>query len=247
MYNTVYIQQEYGDWLNVNCFYAKNGFEKLGFDVKKFTSDQVPEINFDNSYFFGGIQTTRKIFDALNVKQPLIHNLIDHLTNYIHRNMYVTTLGEVRKMVIKPDNPIFIKPFEDHKLFTGFVVKNSLLGLMSVRRFADETKIILSEVVNFETEYRCFILNKQIVGMKNYTGDYTKIIDYSVVENAINDYVDQPVSYTLDFGLVNNETVLIEINDGFAFGSYGLNEITYVKMIIARMDQILNRKKENYI
>jgi hypothetical protein len=60
-------------------------------------------------------------------------------------------------------------------------------------------------------------------------------------------YDESPVSYTLDVGLIQvgkglYETILIEINDFWAIGGYGLDGRTYVRMLIDRFQQIKNKK-----
>jgi hypothetical protein len=86
-----------------------------------------------------------------------------------------------------------------------------------------------------------------MVGCKNYTGDFTIFPDFHIINNAITEYertVDViPISYSLDFAITDGgETQLIEINDGFALGSYGLNSIYYCKFIRDRWNQLINTK-----
>jgi len=100
----------------------------------------------------------------------------------------------------------------------------------------------MSECVNFISEYRCFVLNKEMVGCKNYKGDFKIFPNASIMENAINDYINQPVAYSIDFGVTDKgETLLIEMNDAFGLGSYGLDKLIYCKILEARWDEILGK------
>ena len=105
-----------------------------------------------------------------------------------------------------------------------------------------DTKILQSSVSNFISEYRCFILRGELIGCKNYTGDFTVLPDFDDVNSCIKDYQDTktaPISYTLDFGITDEgETQLIEINDGLSFASYGLNNVLFCKMIESRWQEI---------
>ena len=238
----VYIQQQYGEWLNENCFASARGFERMGYTVKPFNMNELESISLSKEKIVhGGIQTVRKCFDILGVKQPEIHHPHDHLLEYTKRSFTETTLGEVRNRY--NEYPYFVKPLEDHKLFTGFVVENNFLGLMRLRHLSDDVKILMSEAVNFISEYRCFVLNKELVGCKNYCGDFTVLPDFKVVQDCITNYRAQPVAYSIDFAVTDEgETQLIEINDSFALGTYGLNNIIYCKMIMARWDEIMGNK-----
>ena len=69
----------------------------------------------------------------------------------------------------------------------------------------------------------------------------------------IETYKDEaPISYTLDVGIIEKDknevlsfeqTVLIEINDFWAIGGYGLDGKTYVRMLIDRFQEIKNLNK----
>ena len=52
-------------------------------------------------------------------------------------------------------------------------------------------------------------------------------------------------AYSLDIGVDDKgRTLLIECNDAYALGCYGLNPIDYAKFISARWAQLFNRKDE---
>ena len=59
--------------------------------------------------------------------------------------------------------------------------------------------------------------------MKHYSGDWSVVPDTTVIKNAIADFTTCPDSYGIDFGITDNgETVLIEVNDAWTLGCYGL-------------------------
>ena len=58
-------------------------------------------------------------------------------------------------------------------------------------------------------------------------------------EKIINKYIDQPIAYSIDVGINNNnETILIEINDMWAIGHYGFDKNLYTKMCVSRIKEI---------
>tara|TARA_R110000772_G_scaffold72029_1_gene157394 strand:- start:307 stop:1074 length:768 start_codon:yes stop_codon:yes gene_type:complete len=235
----VFVQQQWGQWLNDNCYSSWYGFSRMGCEVIPFDIEGIEDIALTKeTVVHGGIKGVRKCFDILNVLQPPIHNPQDYLPEYCDRNFRTSTLGEVNTNSVG-SYPYFIKPLSDHKLFTGFVLNNDM-DKLKLYGLPPETPILVSDYINMVSEYRCFIHKGKLVGSKNYTGDFTKNIDYDIVNNAINDYKEQPIGYSLDFALTDNgETTLIEINDGFALGSYGLNPIVYCKIIMDRWNEIV--------
>ena len=53
--------------------------------------------------------------------------------------------------------------------------------------------------------------------------------------------MDHPAAYTVDFGIPStNETVLVELNDGFAIGNYGLADYLYARLLEARWDELVS-------
>ena len=56
---------------------------------------------------------------------------------------------------------------------------------------------------------------------------------------------DRPVACSIDIGVTSeNKTILIECNDAYALGSYGLVDFRYAKFTSARWAQILEREDE---
>ena len=61
----------------------------------------------------------------------------------------------------------------------------------------------------------------------------------------IRKYTDAPKGYAIDFGVTaDGKTVLIEVNDGYALGSYGLMEIDYAKLLSARWAELTETQDE---
>lgn len=58
----------------------------------------------------------------------------------------------------------------------------------------------------------------------------------------------RPMGCSIDFAVICKEgteqTIFLEMNDGYALGNYGLPPILYAKLISARWPQLLGRKDE---
>ena len=162
------------------------------------------------------------------------------LRPYLHRPVWTSTVKQLR---IDADGQspdyIFIKPHSKTKAFTGFVVE-SAKDLYSIPA---NLELYCSSVVEWLSEYRVFINNEKIVGIKHYHGNHKTKLDEGVLENAIQDFEKSGTStaaYALDFGVLESgETALIEWNDAFGLGGYGLRDEIYTDLILARWLEIL--------
>ena len=100
--------------------------------------------------------------------------------------------------------PYFVKPSDDIKLFTGDVVsRDEHIGYIRDSGATDDTKVWISGLIDFVTEYRCFISHGVIRGIKHYKGDYKLFIDVDKVQEMVDSYKNCPSAYTLDVGVVS--------------------------------------------
>lgn len=230
-----FIQKQNRDWLNENCYIAKQGFQRIGYQIVPFEMHDIDTLDFDG-VVFGGLNTMHAIMDKKGIIIPEVHNIEDHLPLWcMDRDIETITVGELGNW----NYPYFIKPKNQFKLFTGFVARSDI-DLIKIKKFPDHTPIQISELIDIVSEYRCFVMNGELLGCKNYTGSFEILPDFHFVKDAINDYKAAPIAYTLDVAVKKNGgTTLIEINDGYGFGNYGFNYILYCKMIEARWNQII--------
>lgn len=234
--------------LNQGCFTAFYAAKSLGYNIVTYRTaeqaiDSMSGPGASEKICIGGIDTLRKIIDLLGCKQPEIHSPHTHLPYFVGRKITEITLGELRKNNIPA--PYFIKPLVLDKAFTGYVVIYPDVDLIRLRNLPDDTKLLKSEVVKFESEYRIFIHHKNIVSAKNYAGRYDLLPDFKKVQSSIEAYVDQKIAYSLDFGITDKgETLLIEINDAFGIAPYGLQPTAYLNLLTSRWQEITKTKSE---
>ena len=99
----------------------------------------------------------------------------------------------------------------------------------------DEEVLLVSEPVDFISEYRVFLMRGQPIGMRYYKGNPFTAPSRKIVEAAARAWMSQPAACLLDFGVTSDgRTLLVEANDAFAFGNYGLPEITYARILECR-------------
>lgn len=81
----------------------------------------------------------------------------------------------------------------------------------------------------FESEYRVFVLDGNIVDIQNYAGDLWTLPDKYTVEKMIYQFEHTkgesvPPAYTLDVGVYLNKTYIVELHDFYACGTYNFND-----------------------
>lgn len=235
-----------GEWLDDFTYISRFPLEEMGYKVIAFDGDDMEStlankvIDPKNDICIGSVQATTKFFELCGIETLKYLGYPEQLTNYLGRKVELTNFGSLSK----EDMPYFVKPATDVKMFTGDVVSNEthLKYMVQFDGCKDDTLVYKSELVDFVTEYRVFVSHGKIYGMKHYKGDFLKFIDVSVLENMIKDFTDCPSAFTLDVGLTDDgRTLLVEVNDMWAIGSYGLDGRDYALLCARRMKEILKK------
>ena len=93
--------------------------------------------------------------------------------------------------------------------------------------------------MDFQSEYRTFVLHGEVLGLRHYAGDPLLFPSAETIRSAISAFRRSPVAYTLDIGITSDgRSLLVEINDAYACGAYGLTPLRYAKFIAARWDEL---------
>ena len=159
------------------------------------------------------------------------------MKSFLHLQIWESNISAFTQQIFDGSRPVFAKPKDRKKRFTGRVFSHAgdtayLYGI------SKKTILLCSEVVEWLSEYRVFIINGEIAGSKNYKGDTTIQPDEDVLKNAIHlleKSGETTSAYALDFGVLSTgETALVEWNDGFSLGSYGLDRTVYTDLLITR-------------
>jgi ATP-grasp domain, R2K clade family 2 len=221
-------------------YYAQKGFHTYGIetvsydwidDIDSFT-DLGPTVGVAG--YLGDVHhALSRIgkFPPPNVDYP------DQLKCFMGREISVSTLGELRERGLC--DPIFIKPVS-HKEFSGFVWTGDRESRMRVVTQPFGTSIFTSPTINFRSEYRCIVLDNEVLDCRRYKGDYWLAPNRDVVEAAIKLMKDDsPRGYSLDWGITDdNQTLLVEMNVGYALGHYGMQPEKYAKLLSATWNEI---------
>lgn len=256
-----FLEKTEKEWMDDFVYLAVEPLKNMGVEIFPFngintvgpiTRNGLPiafkdmEFN-ENDIVIGSVEATDFFFKKLG-KEVKYLGYPKTLEPFLGRKIHLTTMGEVETTPF----PFFLKPAIDVKLFTGSVCesKKQLDLVYFDKGVTKETPIYVSEPLNFVTEYRCFVHKGKLVGMKHYKGDFVIFPRIELVYEMIEAYTDAPISYTLDVGLIRDEEfqkrfgpyslklVVVEVNDFWAIGGYGLDGKTYVRMLIDRFQEI---------
>lgn len=236
----VYIQcDKHGFPASHNFFVAYEGFKELGAEIHFFYElNEVPSPT-RNLILVSFVEPTRVYLHKWGYSLPDI-DYPTELSSYLERKIWLSTMDTIR---MHPEQwPVFIKPLED-KVFTGVLVQSmrDLIRCGSV----DDCIIRCSEPVEFITEWRCFVRYGRILDVRHYKGDWRACLDTDIVEQAVREYSSAPSGYAIDFGLTKDgKTLLVEVNDGYALGEYGLFYLDYAKLLSARWCELTDGEDE---
>lgn len=166
---------------------------------------------------------------GVELQDPPLEWLPDLPEPYRKRSIHLSTLGEARTSVI----PKFVKPPND-KSFPARVYRGSELpeGLL------DETPVLVAEIVEWETEFRCFVVDRAVVAFSIYlrSGQLQEDNGYASSESEeqeLRDFIQHLLddsaidlldSTVLDLGkIAGRGWAIVEQNSVWGAGIYGCN------------------------
>jgi hypothetical protein len=235
----VYIlQNKEREFASINFAVAYDGFRKMGWEICPFSridDAYLPNLSPED-VVVGFIEDVNAALAQLDIKSPTEINYPDELNSFLGRKIWRSHVNYIAK---HPELwNIFIKPANLSKKFTGRLV-TSAKDLISCGDEFEDTEIWCSEPVKFLAEWRCFVRYGEILGVKSYYGDWRQHFDPQVIEKAIAAYASAPAGYAADFGVTDTgATLLIEVNDGYSIGSYGLFSADYARLLASRWAQM---------
>lgn len=172
----------------------------------------------------------------------LIANPFDWLAKlppeYLKRKVDFMTLGEAKKLT----ETKFIKPADDKVFRAGVYTPGTLIVSEVV---PDDTPTLVSEVVEFDLEYRCFVDGKSMVTWSNYVYHehisdpaYWHTVDLSE-EHLPQEFVEtlmwediKTMPSVVDVGRIKGKGLaIIETNQAWASGIYGCDPSGVLKVI----------------
>lgn len=221
------------------CGAAEFGFQQLGVETTPFYGfgdvSDLPDLG-PTVGVAGYIGDVHEGLKAMGKPIPANIDYPSELTSFLGREIREGTLEDVRR---HPGKPMFIKP-KEHKAFSGFVWEGDAVSRRRIVTHGDETPVFICDPVEFVSEYRSFILDGEVLDARKYKGDWSKAPDKEIVLAGAKAMEGSgPRAFCLDWGVtVDGRTLLVEMNEGFSFGNYGLPSVFYAHMLSARWHEM---------
>lgn len=243
MNRTAYILQTLeGQPYSANGAVAAHGFRHLGYEVHFFTKDELSTLPITpDTPVVGGVGTVMAALRGMGIDPPVHLTTPRCLEPFLGRRCWRSTLREVREAGVFP---IFIKPYEDTKRFTGLVLRSAaeidtIPRLENEEPLHDSYEVLAQEPVTFLSEWRVFVVRGRVVGTALHSGDPLLFPNAHVIRQALGAYVSPLDGYCADFGVTDDgRTLLVEVNEGYSLGSGHLKANLYASLLKARWEQM---------
>lgn len=245
MITRVLVQRKAGEFVSPNTFAAWRGFTERGVPTQFYEwpalRDGAVAVE-PSSLVVGGSGAVRHALALLGVPTPAIDDLPEPLAGFRGRRVWPSTWGAICAAYPESGPAVFVKPLRDPKAFPARPVA-AFRDLIPLSHVAAETPVLVSEVVEFVSEWRFYVLNGQVVGAGWYSGDPLTFPDPKVVADAVRAWAPgAPAGYGIDFGVVaDGRTLLVEVNEGFSLGCLGLRPRLYSQLLEARWVELVSR------
>jgi hypothetical protein len=205
-------------------------FKKV--DIEYDLSDHILEGSCKDYIPVGGVEFINEFFKEKRGIDLKPINVPECLFPYSNRkivNLQRKEYGRIPE-IFQDDRRLFIK--------CNNTVKHKML-LNSYRvvdsKFINSDNVQVSEIIEVEAEYRCFIYEDKLIDVRRYSGDFTLFPDIAIVRKMIEVYKPKsPKTYTLDIG-INKDGVnfVIEVHDFYSCGLYGFNNLQHYPYMLA--------------
>lgn len=144
----------------------------------------------------------------------------------------------VKKKDLTINKPTFVKEFK-YKGLTDILFRTEDIP----SRIEESADLLISEVVDFVSEYRVFVFEERILDMKHYLGDPFTVPSEKKIYEMIYAFGRNTLSsYTLDVAVTSEgETVIVEIHPFVSVGLYGYADYKYLPPMFIRGFSFLNK------
>lgn len=199
-----------------------------------------------NNWYHNNNDITYKFINSYDVIEPDDIYPIIPFKQYHYTQKYVPIgsvefvnefLAHFYGFVLKPTNvPEELFHYAGRYIFNGtekdlkdklFVKSNdhikNICGIFNEGEYElPEGNYQFSEVIDIESEWRAFVYEGKLVGLNNYSGDFTRFPNVKTINGMIDIYTTAPIAYSLDVGISDDRgTFVIECGGFSSMGLYG--------------------------
>jgi len=225
------------EYLSVNFAVAAQGFREMGWELIGYQNiaSILPQLSRED-VVVDYVDESKQALKYLGIDPLPVPTYPEMLHRFLGRKIWTSTIDRIAS---SPELwPVFVKPRNDSKKFTGVLVRGTG-DLVGCGDPASDTLVWCSEPVKLLQEWRCFVRYGRILDVRPYKGNWRHHFDPHVIEEAVASWEEKPRGCALDFGIdEQGRTLLVEVNDGFALGAYGLPPLLYARLLSARWAEL---------
>ncbi len=229
-----YTKSSMDKYIITNNLFCPSITENINGFVRNYKCIPVGDIAF--------IKNALEVTTGSNKMNPL--EVPKELYSFLQREYKIIPGKEIKNDILTSDK-YFIKDATELKTY------NNLLNPYSAKYEIDiNHNFVVTEMVNFLSEFRVFIYNDKIQSIQHYLGDPLIFPDSNIIKKCIKAYskVKHPKSYTLDIGIRMYEENLItepiEVHPFAACGLYGFHDECILNMLENGWDWYIQENKE---
>jgi hypothetical protein len=212
-----------------------------GWEIRFF--ERIADVDvYADEVVIGGLDPVVQAFTRLGVDLPNIDYPETFREVLLDPQVARTTMGVVRR---SPESwPRFVKPTSGRKEFGGMIIR-STSDLLLVTHVDDQLPVFSASPHDMagRVEWRCFIVNGRVRDIRPYTscpdGDAPS---RTFVQLLADQWSSAPAGFTIDVVNMGSRSHpdwrIIECNDGYSLGSYGLHRAVYAELLVTRWAQL---------
>lgn len=223
--------------------------ERRGIQVEFYTAKRIHRRRLNltaETFICGDMDAMHGAMKQMEIDIPKVNDFPECLSAFLHRRVWRSTLSDLTRTLFESSTDFFAKPAGRRKLFTGRVF-GAVDDLYHISGVSQNEPIWCSQVVEWRSEYRVYVVGEHIVSVDHYSGDPCIHLSLPVVKDAVLAYRQSgfaPSAYGIDFGVLDTgETALVEANDGYALGAYQIDAASYTELLFARWSELVANKR----
>lgn len=238
---------------SINIATAMYGFRELGAEiVPYYFIDEIEEQIGSDDIVLDYIEQCQWVFKKFG-HPTYLDCYPERLKPFLKRKIWRDTINSFSSNEEKWSAGYFIKPVKD-KAFTGKIIRNTA-DLIGCGNSMEDYEILVSEPIDILAEWRCFIMYDRIIDVRPYGSvsdlnhqGYRYHYDEEFLDELMTEFrkwQDRPAACSIDICYCKDgQSRMVESNDAYALGCYGLPSLLYAKFISARWSQIFEREDE---
>jgi len=198
-------------------------------DYTYFEEDDTLDLFTEGNYIpVGSVEFVEDYFKfILNIKlKPLLipESMLGSYY-FIKRHMFYGT-----EEYLPLDKKMFVKSIDKTKTKDGtMIIMKHTVPEEFKNKFNDvflpKGNYLFSEMIDITSEWRGFVYKNKLVGLSNYSGDFTIFPDITFFYDVIKTMEQYEIpAYTIDVGINKEGTFIIELHYFYSCGLYGFQD-----------------------